>query len=242
MSTLFLSDLHLSPLRPEITALFESFMAGPARSAERVLILGDLFEYWAGDDDLDDYFNRRVVSALKACARSVPLFFMRGNRDFLVDSGFSSATGAALLDDPYVMDLYGVRTLVMHGDSLCTDDLEYQRFRNEVRAQAWIDRFLAEPIATRKTRIEALRVRSESEKRVKTMAIMDVNPEAVETAMRANHCHRLIHGHTHRPAVHRFDLDGLPAERWVLSDWYQDGHYLICDKEGLHTRRIPPGP
>ena len=242
MSTLFLSDLHLSPLRPEITALFESFMAGPARAAERVLILGDLFDYWAGDDDLDDTFNRRIVATMRACAGSVPLFFIRGNRDFLVGSEFSAASGAALLDDPYVMDLYGVRTLIMHGDSLCTDDLEYQRFRNEVRAQVWIGNFLARPIAARKTYIESLRIRSESEKRVKAMAIMDVNPEAVKSAMRAHHCSRLIHGHTHRPAVHRFDLDGLPAERWVLADWYQDGSYLICKKGGLGSQRVPPGP
>ena len=233
MATLFLSDLHLCLSRPRITAQFEAFMAGPAGAAEAVYILGDLFEYWAGDDDTEDPFNSEVLAAMRGLAATVPLYFMPGNRDFLTGPGFSAASGATLLADPLIADLYGTRTLIMHGDTLCTDDVDYQRFRAMVRAGDWTEKFLATPLPGRKRQIEALRARSETEKRAKPMAIMDVNQQAVEQALRASDCRRLIHGHTHRPGVHRFLLDGQPAERWVLADWYERGSYLICDASGL---------
>jgi len=240
MSTLFLSDLHLTASRPATVALFERFMAGPARTAAEVYILGDLFEYWAGDDDLDDELNRRVIAAMQACSEHAALFFMRGNRDFLVGERFAAVSGAALVDDPLVKNLYGTPTLIMHGDTLCTGDTAYQAFRAQVRAAQWQRDFLAIPLAERKRQIEALRARSETEKRTKSMDIMDVDPGAVMAAMREHGCRRLIHGHTHRPAVHRFELDGTPAERWVLSDWGERGSYLIAGESGLQSQPVGP--
>jgi UDP-2,3-diacylglucosamine hydrolase len=237
-STLFLSDLHLTAARPATLRLFEDFMAGPARAAREVYILGDLFEYWAGDDDVDDPFNRRVLTALRGCAGQATLFFMRGNRDFLVGEGFAAAAGARLVDDPLVRELCGAPTLIMHGDTLCTDDSAYQAFRAQVRDPEWQRGFLAIPLPERKRRIEALRERSESEKRTKSMDIMDVNQDAVAAALRAHGCRRLIHGHTHRPAVHRFELDGAPAERWVLSDWGERGSYLEAGSAGLRVHAV----
>ncbi|HXC38583.1 MAG TPA: UDP-2,3-diacylglucosamine diphosphatase, partial [Burkholderiales bacterium] len=241
MSTLFLSDLHLTASRPATVALFERFMAGPARQAAEVYILGDLFEYWAGDDDVDDALNRRVIAAMKNGSEHAPLFFMRGNRDFLAGERFAAASGATLVDDPLVKDLYGTPTLIMHGDTLCTGDTAYQAFRAQVRAPQWQRDFLAIPLAERRRQIEALRARSEAEKRVKPMDIMDVDQGAVEAAMRQSGCRRLIHGHTHRPAVHRFELDGAPAERWVLSDWDERGSYLVCDESGLRAEPMKIG-
>jgi UDP-2,3-diacylglucosamine hydrolase len=217
MTMLFLSDLHLSRDTPLLATLFESFLSRTARSASAIYILGDLFEYWAGDDDLDDSFNSRIVAGIRACSNHVPVNFMHGNRDFLIGPAFAEASGATIVADPLVMDLNGIRTLIMHGDSLCTDDTGYQAFRKMVRSADWKDRFLALPLADRKAQIAALRAQSESEKRVKSME---------------------IHGHTHRPAVHRFELDGVDAERWVLADWRDEGSYLACRPDAWHSERI----
>lgn len=237
MTTLFLSDLHLTASRPVTARLFEAFLAGPGAAAGEIYILGDLFEYWAGDDD-GDPFNRRVLTAMKDCAQVASLFFMRGNRDFLAGPGFEKASGATIVDDPLVREICGAPTLIVHGDTLCTDDADYQRFRDLVRGPQWQHSFLAKPLAERKAEIEKLRARSEAEKRVKPAAIMDVNQGAVEDALRINHCRRLIHGHTHRPAVHRFELDGGPAERWVLSDWHDSGSYIVCDEKGMRIQTV----
>ena len=238
MTTLFLSDLHLSRDTPLLATLFESFLSRTARSAAAIYILGDLFEYWAGDDDLDDPFNSRIVAAIRACSTHVPVNFMHGNRDFLIGPAFAEASGATIVADPLVRDLNGVRTLIMHGDSLCTDDTGYQVFRKMVRSAHWKDRFLALPLADRKAQIAALRAQSEAEKRVKSMEIMDVNQAETERVMRQHVCTRLIHGHTHRPAVHRFELDGVGAERWVLADWRDEGSYLACRPDCWHSERI----
>lgn len=232
MAALFISDLHLAPARPDITSAFEAFLRGPALEGESLYILGDLFEYWAGDDDLDDPFNARVVAALARCGAQVPVFFMHGNRDFLAGDRFAGAAGLTLVGDPLVAQIAGRRTLIMHGDTLCTDDHEYQRFREEVRSPAWASTFLALPLGERKRRIEQLRERSEAQKRVKPMTIMDVNPAAVEDALRAHGCERLIHGHTHRPGRHSLLVDGRPCERLVLGDWYEHGSHLSCAAEG----------
>ena len=238
MTAMFLSDLHLSAETPLLTGLFEKFLAGKARSASSVYILGDLFEYWAGDDDLHDPLNHRVVSALRSCSEDVPIHFMHGNRDFLISPDFAKASGAILLDDPAVVDLHGVPTLIMHGDSLCIDDTGYQEFRRMVRSADWKAHFLAQPLAERKSQIAALRARSEAEKRIKSMEIMDVNQGEIIRMMRLHGCSRLIHGHTHRPAMHRFDIDGVPAERWVLADWRDEGAYLACGQDSWHSERI----
>jgi UDP-2,3-diacylglucosamine hydrolase len=157
---------------------------------------------------------------------------MHGNRDFLLDGDFAKACGGSLIDDPYALDLFGTPTLLMHGDTLCTDDTEYQRFRVQVRDPAWQKNFLALPLAVRKRQIEAVRQTSESEKQRKAPEIMDVNQAAVETLLRENSYPRLIHGHTHRPAHHVHRVDGRSCERWVLSDWYRTGSYLRCDERG----------
>lgn len=237
MFTLFISDLHLSPERPAITALFERFLDHAPGDAGGLYILGDLFEAWAGDDDLSEPFNARVVNALARVAARMPLYVMHGNRDFLLGPAFARASGARLLPDPSVISLHGTPTLLMHGDTLCTDDTDYQRFRAQVRDARWQADFLAQPLAARKAQIAALRSRSETEKAGKPAAIMDVNPRAVEAALRQHATPRLIHGHTHRPARHAHRVDGMLCERWVLPDWYEQGGYLRCDANGctLHA-------
>ncbi|MEZ5613988.1 MAG: UDP-2,3-diacylglucosamine diphosphatase [Rhodocyclaceae bacterium] len=233
MATLFISDLHLCPSRPRTSRLFLDFLAGPARQARALYILGDLFEYWAGDDDLDDAFvagHCKALGELSACG--VRIFFMAGNRDFLAGDGFARAAGLTLLPEPAVIDLAGRPTLLLHGDTLCTDDAAYQTFRSEVRSPEWRRSFLALPLAQRKARIEALRRESEAQKRAKPLEIMDVNPAAVSRTLTFQRCARLIHGHTHRPAHHRFEIDGRPCERWVLPDWDETGGYLSCDEQG----------
>ena len=226
-TTLFISDLHLCASRPRINQLFFDFLATTARSADRLYILGDFFEYWAGDDDIDDPFNRSIVDAVAALASSgVSIFLMHGNRDFLIGEAFCAASSVSLLRDPSIIDLNGTRTLLMHGDTLCTDDIEYQNFRKQVRDPIWQQQFLAQPLAQRKAIIEDLRRRSENEKQTKSLEIMDVTPSSVETALREHNYPRLIHGHTHRPAMHSHHIDGKLCERWVLTDWYQSGGYL----------------
>ncbi len=230
MATLFISDLHLCPSRPGITRHFLEFLAGPAHSADSLYILGDLFEYWAGDDDLGEPFNAKVCAALRALADcGVPLYFMAGNRDFLVGEGFSRSAGLNLLPDPTLVEVNGTTTLLMHGDTLCTDDVAYQAFRAEVRSPEWRQAFLALPLAQRKAQIEALRRESEAQKRIKPVDVMDVNPAAVLQALTFHRCTRLIHGHTHRAARHRLEVGGHTCERWVLPDWYEKGGYLSGD-------------
>lgn len=240
-SALFISDLHLCASRPQVTAAFERLLAGPALQAGTLYILGDLFEYWAGDDDLDDPFNARVIAALAACGRLIPVHFMHGNRDFLAGPQFARAAALQLLPDPVIADIAGQRVLLSHGDTLCTDDAAYRQFRAEVRNPQWASRFLALSLAERKRQIESLRRRSEIEKRAKAMAIMDVNQQAVEQFMRDHGCTRLIHGHTHRPGRHNFLVDGQPCERIVLGDWHEQGSYLRCDAQGfvLHGEADP---
>lgn len=237
---LFISDLHLCASRPEIIRTFFEFLRGPARTAESLYVLGDLFEYWAGDDDLDDPFNASVVAALADFSRTGPsLHVMHGNRDFLLSEDFAEACNARLIEDPHTLDLFGTRALLMHGDTLCTDDLDYQRFRSEVRAPAWRKNFLSISLAQRKERIEALRRTSESEKKRKAPELMDVNSGAVEAALREHDYPRLIHGHTHRPARHEHRVDGRNCERWVLADWYRTGSYLRCDVRGCTPVPLP---
>lgn len=220
MSTLFISDLHLDESRPEIVDLFERFLAEEARGAQALYILGDLFESWIGDDD-DSALAIRVARALRGLSdNGVPIYFMRGNRDFVLGKDFARKAGMTILNDPTVIDLDGRPVLLMHGDTLCTDDVEYQKFR-KLMHNRWFQRIaLALPLSVRR-RI-AGRLRGQSQKHIerKAEAIMDVNQTAVETAMREHGVRLLVHGHTHRPATHSFELDGQTTERVVLGDWY----------------------
>lgn len=237
--SIFISDLHLCPARPAINRTFFDFLRGPATQAEALYILGDLFEYWAGDDD-DDPFHASVSTALRALHEGgVALYLIHGNRDFLIGERFTAAYGAQLLPDPTLLDLYGARTLLMHGDTLCTDDTGYQKFRAKVRNPAYQHQFLAQPLPKRKEIIAGLRAENAEEKQQKSEAIMDVTIATVEAELRKHGYPRLIHGHTHRPALHQQRVDGHLCERWVLADWYASGSYLVCDAEGCRSARLP---
>jgi UDP-2,3-diacylglucosamine hydrolase len=237
--SLFISDLHLCAKRPQCAALFLQFLERRARDAEALYILGDLFEYWAGDDDLDDPFHRQVVQALQQLAASgVKVFLMHGNRDLLMGGALENASGAALLPDPTLVDLYGTRTLVSHGDRLCTDDVAYQAWRSEVRKPEWQQLFLAQPLEKRKAQIEEMRSHSEKEKKAKSSTIMDVNADAVAALLREHGYPRLIHGHTHRMGHMQYHLEGHICDRWVLGDWHETGNTLCCDAGGCRLEEI----
>ena len=233
--SLFISDLHLCHTRPAITAQFIQFLQTSATQSQGLYVLGDLFEYWAGDDDIGDAHHALVVSSFKALADAgTPIYFMHGNRDFLLGDGFADAAGIRLLEEPTLLPLYGKRVLLSHGDTLCTDDTAYQAFRQQVRAPAWQREFLGQPLQVRKDYIEGLRQRSEQEKSYKTESIMDVNAGAVADMLRAYHYPELlIHGHTHRPGHHLLEIDGHACERWVLGDWYEQGSCLRLDCNGV---------
>ena len=237
--SLFISDLHLASERPRIVDQFFAFLAGPARDAAALYVLGDLFEYWAGDDDIDDPLNQAVAQGFsRVAAGGTDVLFMHGNRDFLVGREFAKRASARLLDDPTITSLHGTRTLLMHGDTLCTDDVEYQKFRAYARNPQNQARFLAQPIAARHAEIASLRARNETAKQGKASDIMDVNAEAVREVLRQTGYPRLIHGHTHRPGRHVYRLDGNDCERWVLGDWYDSGSYLRVDADGCTAIRL----
>jgi len=226
MSTLFISDLHLDPARPHIVELFTRFVAGDARRAEALYILGDLFESWIGDDD-DSPLAHQVAESLYALKDSgVPVLFMHGNRDFLLGGAYAQRAGMTLLDDPTVVEFDGERTLLMHGDTLCTDDAAYQEFRAVVRNPDWQKQFRARSLSERHAFAAQARAESVKHTAGAKPEIMDVNQGAVVAAMRKHAVRMLIHGHTHRPATHRFNLDGQAAERIVLGDWYEQSSVL----------------
>ncbi len=234
--TLFISDLHLSTDQPNSIAAFRHFTRDIAPHAEALYILGDLFEYWAGDDDISDPFLAEVISALRELsAHGTRVYMLHGNRDFLMGQAMANACQATLLEDPTLLGLYGTPTLISHGDMLCTDDLEYQRFRVQVHDPESQKKFLAQPISVRKAHIEQLRQLSNKEKQNKDIAIMDVNDAAVAGLLRKYKYPRLIHGHTHRPNRHLHVVDGHTSERWVLGDWYRHGSALRCSEQGCET-------
>ncbi len=240
MLTLFISDLHLCPSRSWIVRSFEDFLSGPARQANALYVLGDLFEYWAGDDDLSDPFNRKICHALRELSDSgTDVFFMAGNRDFLIGRTFASEAGLTCLDDPAIIQINGSRTLLTHGDTLCTDDTSYQDFRAMVRSPSWQQDFLGQPLGIRKAEIETIRRESEAQKDAKPIHIMDVNSGAVLQQLTLSSCTQIIHGHTHLPAHHCLENNGIACERWVLPDWYKQGGYLACDGTGCRLRDWP---
>ena len=238
MPTLFISDLHLSAERPDITALFIQFLNNEARQAEALYILGDLFEAWLGDDMvLPEYAD--AIAAMKALSDSgVPVFIMHGNRDFLLGETFTAMSGTTLLDDPTPIDLYGKPTLLLHGDTLCTDDVEYQKFRTMVRNPAWQQQMLTLSPQERLKLAKEYREMSQAETGNKAEDIMDVNQQALEQVMQTEGIYTMIHGHTHRPAVHGFNIDSQAAQRIVLGDWYEQGSVLVCDEKGCELQGL----
>jgi UDP-2,3-diacylglucosamine hydrolase len=233
--TLFISDLHLDESRPGIVASFERFLGEIVPGADALYILGDLFESWVGDDGLALPFPARVAARLRAAADGVPVHFMHGNRDFLVAERFARETGARLIDDPTAVDLYGTPALLMHGDTLCTGDAQYQAFRAQVRDPRWQQAALARPLDERLAIARGMRSDSEGAKQGKDMAIMDVAPAAVEEAFARSGAALLIHGHTHRPARHVHAVGGEERIRWVLPDWYERGGYLEASPAGVRA-------
>jgi UDP-2,3-diacylglucosamine hydrolase len=232
--TLFISDLHLDEARPAAVERFGRFLE-QAPGADALYVLGDLFEYWVGDDGLSMSFPASIADLLRANARSMPTYFMHGNRDFLVAERFARETGVKLLPDPTVVDLYGERAVLLHGDTLCTDDTAYQAFRTQVRDPAWQAAALARPLEQRVAVARGMRAESEVAKGGKATDIMDVAPEAVERAFADSGCRLMIHGHTHRPGRHVHRVGGRDCVRWVLSDWYSGGAYLEVTPEGVRA-------
>ena len=237
---LFISDCHLCDSRPHITQAFITFLANTAASAQALYILGDLFEYWAGDDAIATGLHQPVIQALKKLnATGVQIFLMHGNRDFLLGEEFCNITGIKILPDPSLVTLFGKPVLLSHGDALCTDDVAYQAFRAEVRSTTWKTQFLSQPLTKRIAYIEQLRAKSEQEKSSKSMEIMDVNGNAVDALLRKFAYPPLfIHGHTHRPNTHTHIPDQKRCERWVLGDWYEQGSYLELSAAGCIAREL----
>ena len=238
MTTLFISDLHLSNDRPEKLDLFYQFLKGPAQDAEALYILGDLFEALVGDDD-DTPPNPEIFNALSSLSTSgVDLFVMAGNRDFLMGKEFEAKTGATLLPDPHVVDLYGEKTLLMHGDLLCTKDVDYLKFRMMVRNPEWQQQFLSKSLPERLAVAQQMRAASKEAMQDKIPVIMDAEQETVEKYLCDHDVKKMIHGHTHRPAIHDFVLDENPARRTVLGDWYQNENVLVCNKRSQQLTSI----
>ena len=239
MASLFVSDLHLDPARPEITRLFGDFIEGEARGADALYILGDLFEAWVGDDDPSDT-GAFVAEKIRALADSgVPVSFMHGNRDFLLGDDYARRAGMKLLTDPTRIDLHGKPVLLMHGDTLCTDDVAYQQFRAQTRDPAWQARFLSQPLAARLAFAQQARAASQARqgelRHAGTMeTITDVSPAAVAAAFEEHGVDTIIHGHTHQPAVH----DAGGRRRIVLGDWYEQGSVLRVDGSGYRLSAL----
>lgn len=238
--TIFISDLHLDPSRPAVTGLFLRFLEAQREQAKALYILGDLFEAWIGDDAVPA--DHPVLAGLRRFAERAPLFVMHGNRDFLLGERFAETSGATLLADPSVVDLYGTPTLVMHGDSLCTDDRDYQQFRAMVRNPAWQQAFLAMSVPERLNMAKQARSESSSRNSALDDYLMDVNADAVAAAFRQHGVGRIIHGHTHRPAIHDLTVDDRPCQRIVLGDWYDQGSALFVHPDRIELRGLPlPG-
>ena len=239
MAYCFISDLHLQEEKPEVTEAFLSFLDSTAREAQHLYILGDLFEVWIGDDFKSELSHLIKEKLLLLKATSTSVFAMHGNRDFLIGERFCEDTGITLLDDPYKLDLFGKATLLMHGDLLCTKDVDYQEFRNMSRNPQWRKEFLNKPIEERERMAEALRLDSKEATNLKKDEIMDVTPEAVEEIMTLHNVELLIHGHTHRPKVHSLEINEIPAQRIVLGDWDKSGWYIWMDNKSCELKELP---
>lgn len=238
MTIAFISDLHLTPTRPASTEWFETFLHNSVGWLKQLYILGDLFDYWVGDDGGAPLGYDRVETAIrKTTEAGTAIFFMHGNRDFLVGKDFARRTGCALLPDPVVVSLAGRDFLLTHGDALCTDDHEHQASRRQMLSAKWKIAFLKQPLQQRMQTAEAMRRTSESAKQTKSMVLMDVNQDAVEELMQRHGVYTLIHGHTHQPAVHQFQLAQKPAWRYVLGDWYTQRSALYYHEGKLALKK-----
>ncbi|MFZ6688578.1 UDP-2,3-diacylglucosamine diphosphatase [Undibacterium sp. SXout11W] len=235
---LFVSDIHLSPSLPKTTRAFLSFLAEQGTRTKQLYILGDMFEYWVGDDDIYDKYNAKIVQTLRSLtAAGIQLFWIAGNRDFLIGEDFAIATGMQLLKDPSIITVAGKKIAICHGDEQCTDDTAYMQFRAQVRNIEWQRNFLTLPLAQRKTIVSGMRESSKMQQSQNELSIMDVNPTAIEQLFASSACHYLIHGHTHRPALHEHD----GQYRYVLPDWDCDeenprGGWISIDEHGEINR------
>ncbi|NMP17334.1 UDP-2,3-diacylglucosamine diphosphatase [Thalassotalea sp. Y01] len=239
MLTYFIADLHLTQKRSDITECFLSFIEEQAPIADRLYILGDFFEYWIGDDDDNPYVLNIAAKLKQLSEKGTEIFFIVGNRDFLIGERFAANCGMTLLPDSKVIDLYGQRALIMHGDTLCTNDIEYQKFRKKSRSWWWQFIIKSLPLKTRRKMAQNYRQKADSGEKMQAKEIMDVSQSEVEAQMREHDIDLLIHGHTHRPNVHRFELDGKPATRIVLGDWYEQGAWLKYSEQGFELLNKP---
>ncbi|MGX5914572.1 UDP-2,3-diacylglucosamine diphosphatase [Aliidiomarina sp. Khilg15.8] len=243
MITYFISDLHLSNERPDITGLFERFLAEQARGADALYILGDLFDAWIGDDDQTPFHQRVITALANLTATGVPVYFIHGNRDFLIGERFARETGVVLLPEEACVDLYGTPTLIMHGDTLCTLDTGYLRFRKIIRNPVLLALLSRLPLTLRRYIARRLRAESKSQKTLTEADLvrMDATEEAVQDAFKRHQVRRLIHGHTHQPHVHQHHLpSGDTAERIVLGDWYEHGSILEVSADGFLLQQKEP--
>ena len=232
MPLLFLSDVHLAADRPGAVDAFSAFLSGPARRAARLYILGDLFDQWLGDDD-DRAPHSRVEAALAETVEAgVPIDLIRGNHDFLLGGAFAERTGCRLVDEPFVIEIARDRVVLLHGDTLCTRDVEYQAFRRYARDPANQQVFLARTLDERTREAAAIRTASDSRSRLDLEDIMDVTPDEVVRVLSECGATWMVHGHTHRPAIHEFDTQTGPSTRIVLGDWYDQGTVLVWDERG----------
>ena len=239
MTTLFISDLHLEAERPDIGEQFLDFLKTEAAEAEALYILGDLFEAWVGDDDPNTHYFKIKRALRKLTDSGIPVYFMHGNRDFMIGKGFANETGVKILPDPYRVDLYGEKALLSHGDALCTDDVQYQRVRKMTRDPDWQASMLAKPLKERLRIAEEARRQSLEQTLNMDMNIMDVNQDAVKKTIIEHGVDVLLHGHTHRPDVHKLDLGGRKAKRIVLGDWYTQGSVVRWNMRGPKLEALP---
>jgi UDP-2,3-diacylglucosamine hydrolase len=238
MPILFISDLHLHESRPHITRAFFHFLQTHARNTEALYILGDFFDAWVGDDD-DSALPQEVAEQLAALTQTgTSVYFMHGNRDFLLGDAYAKKSGMQLLADPTLIDLYGKPTLLLHGDSLCTGDLAYQQFRQMVRGAAWQQQILSQSLAARRALAAQLRQASQNMNSLKAEDIMDVTSAEVIALMEKYNVTQMIHGHTHRPARHSLNINNKLAERIVLGDWHEYGWYLEANEDNLILRKF----
>lgn len=238
MTTLFIADLHLSDQRPAITEQFIRFLNTEARRARALYILGDLFEAWLGDDCILPCYEAIIKNLKELTDNQVPVYFIHGNRDFLIGKRFCELTGCQLLDESTVITIDEQQYLIMHGDTLCTDDIKYQEFRSMVRNPEWQQQLLSKTPAERIALAKQYREISQTETAEKADDIMDVNQAEVKKVMHSANTTTLIHGHTHRPNIHKFDLDGKQAQRIVLGDWYEQGSVLRLDNNNFRLETI----
>ncbi|MFT6408602.1 MAG: UDP-2,3-diacylglucosamine hydrolase [Arenicella sp.] len=235
MHTYIISDLHLTPERPQVSKAFFDFLVHDAPAAERLYILGDLFEFWIGDDAASLLGAEPILDAMKAVSVMVDCYFIAGNRDFLVRETFTERTGFKILSDETIVDLYGTKTLLLHGDSLCTDDIAHQQFRTQMMTNAeFCDGFLQLSIADRIQQAKQARLQSNEHKSEISMGIMDVTESAVMKAFAKHSTSQMIHGHTHRQNTHHYDLGKKSATRYVLGDWHATSSIMRIDKDGIN--------